>query len=277
MFFTQHNAKIETLIKQAEGKEEVEFLESLNDEDKGFMNALLGMAKAKEKKQMTESELDDNNEAINAKTFEDFGGALNVLNTSIIESGFNKPGLHAATDSEMIKAYLGNTPPDLSMMIRAKGHTELAAFINNPQKVPLIDIQRAVINKLVKNKQDEEKAALPTDLSEGDRKAKVKEINARDAAYYGIVLPENSLKDSWQDADDYTNMAKDMGVMPQGKAMPRVGLTKDAETQVINYLETIGDSKKAQRDSLGLWIIAFFVLLSALAYMWKSKIWKDLH
>ena len=72
-------------------------------------------------------------------------------------------------------------------------------------------------------------------------------------------------------------MAKDMGVMPQGKAMPRVGLTKEAETQVINYLETIGDSKKAQRDSLGLWIIAFFVLLSALAYMWKSKIWKDLH
>lgn len=277
MFFTQHNAKIETLIKQAEGKEEVEFLESLNDEDKSFMNALLGMAKVKEKRQMTEGELDDNNEAINAKTFEDFGGALNVLNTSIIESGFNKPGLHAATDSEMIKAYLGNTPPDLSMMIRAKGHTELAAFINNPQKVPLNDIQRAVINKLVKNKQDEEKAALPADLSEGDRKAKVKEINARDAAYYGIVLPENSLKDSWQDADDYTNMAKDMGVMPQGKAMPRVGLTKEAETQVINYLETIGDSKKAQRDSLGLWIIAFFVLLSALAYMWKSKIWKDLH
>ena len=51
------------------------------------------------------------------------------------------------------------------------------------------------------------------------------------------------MKDSWQSSDDYTNMAKDMGVMPQGKAMPRVGLTKEAETQVINYLETIGDSK----------------------------------
>ena len=36
---------------------------------------------------------------------------------------------------KIIKAYLGNTPPDLSMMIRAKGRTELAAFINNPQKV----------------------------------------------------------------------------------------------------------------------------------------------
>lgn len=277
MFFANHNAKIESLIKQGEGKEEAEFIESLNDEDKAFMNALLGMAKAKEKKDMSEDQLNDENDAINAKSFEDFGGALSVLNASLLESSFNKAGLHAATDSEMIKAYLGNTPPDLSMMIRVKGRTELAAFINNPQKVPLIDIQQAVINKLVKNKQDEEKAALPTDLSENDRKAKIKEINARDAAYYGIKLPENSMKDSWQSNEDYTNMAKDMGVMPQGKAMPRVGLTKEAETQVINYLETIGDSKKAQRDSLGLWIVGFFVLLSALAYMWKSKIWRDLH
>lgn len=277
MFFAQHNAKIESLLKQSEGKKDDAFLESLNSEDKAFLDSLLAATKAKEKEGLSEAELDNSNDEINKKQFADYGGAIAVLQNSLIESGFNKDGLHAATNADLIKAYLGNTPPDLSMMIRAKGHKELAAFINNPQKVPLIDIKAAIIGKLVKDKQNEEKQALPENLSDDEKKAKYKEIGARDAEYYGIKLPENTMKYSWQSNDDYTNMAKDMGVMPQGKAMPRVGLTKEAEEQVISYLETLGDSKKAQRDSLGLWIIGFFVLLSVLAYMWKSKIWRDLH
>ena len=277
MFFAQHNAKIESLLKQSEGKKDDAFLESLNSDDKAFLDSLLAFTKAKEKNGLSETELEDKNDEINKKHFEDYGGAIAVLQNSLVESGFNKDGLHAATHADLIKAYLGNTPPDLSMMIRAKGHKELAAFINNPQKVPLVDIKAAIIGKLVKDKQNEEKQALPGDLSEDKKKELYKEISARDAAYYGIKLPENTMKYSWQSDDDYTNMAKDMGVMPQGKAMPRVGLTKEAEEQVISYLETLGDSKKSQRDSLGLWIIGFFVLLSALAYMWKSKIWKDLH
>ena len=185
--------------------------------------------------------------------------------------------MQAATQPAFIKAYLGNNPPDLSMMIRAKGHHELSAFINNPQKIPLDDIKKAIINKLVQEKQQAEKDALPQDLTEEDRKARMKAIELKDANEYGIKLPENTTKSPWQNDDDYTNMAREMGVMPFGKSMPRVGLTKEAEEQIINYLETIGDSKKTQRDSLGTWIIGFFIILSIIAYLWKSKIWKDLH
>lgn len=277
MFFAQHNAKVESLLKQSQGKKDEAFLESLNAGDKEFLNSLLAATKAKEKDGLSEKELDDSNDKINEKHFADYGGVITVLQNSLIHSGFNKEGLHAATNPDLVKAYLGNTPPDLSMMIRAKGHDELAAFINNPQKVPLVDIKSAIVSKLVKDKQNEEKKALPKTLSDSEKEARYKEISARDAKYYGIKLPENTMKYSWQSDDDYTNMAKDMGVMPQGKAMPRVGLTKESEEQVISYLETLGDSKKSQRDSLGLWIVGFFVLLSALAYMWKSKIWRDLH
>lgn len=62
-----------------------------------------------------------------------------------------------------------------------------------------------------------------------------------------------------------------------GTAMPRVGLTKEAQHQVIEYLEKVGDSKKAERDSLGIKIMIFFAVLSLLAYAWKRQIWKDLH
>ena len=55
-----------------------------------------------------------------------------------------------------------------------------------------------------------------------------------------------------------------------GTSMPRLGLNQEAQEKVINYLESVGDSKKQERDSLG-WKI------TALAYAWKRKIWKDVH
>ncbi|RDU66753.1 ubiquinol cytochrome c oxidoreductase [Helicobacter didelphidarum] len=279
-FFALHNQEVTNWIertKNIKGEEaEATFLSSLNNEEHKFINSLLAMAKANEKKYLSEAEIDEKNDEINAKTIESYG-LVSLLQNSLIESNFEKVGLEADTHPEFIKAYLGNTPPDLSMMIRSKGQHELAAFINNPQKVPLIDIQKAVINKLVRDKRDEEKANIPTNISDEEREDMIAQIDSRDAEYYKIKLPENTTKSEWQNNDDYTNMAREMGVMPFGKSMPRVGLTKEAEKQVVNYLETIGDSKKAERDSLGWWIMGFFVLLSVLAYTWKSKIWRDLH
>lgn len=62
-----------------------------------------------------------------------------------------------------------------------------------------------------------------------------------------------------------------------GTAMPRVGLTEEAQKELIGYIENVGDSKKVERDSLGIKIMIFFALLALLAYAWKRKIWKDLH
>ncbi|MDY0238549.1 MAG: cytochrome c1, partial [Campylobacterales bacterium] len=62
----------------------------------------------------------------------------------------------------------------------------------------------------------------------------------------------------------------------EGTAMPRVGLKKDVQEQVISYLEEIGDSKKDERTKVGIYIIGFFIILSVFAYLWKRKIWKDL-
>ncbi|RDU71628.1 ubiquinol cytochrome c oxidoreductase [Helicobacter aurati] len=275
-FYAAHNAQVQPLINRAENDGEEMLIASLSEQDASFLNSLLAQAKSKEKSALTESEIDEHNDSINDKTIEHYG-VLNLLRNSLLESTFNKEGLQAATDSNLIKAYLGNNPPDLSMVIRSKGTHELAAFINNPQRVPLIEIQQSIINKLVKDKREEEKAALSPNLSQKEKEALYKQIDLRDAQYYHIALPANTAKSPWQSNDDYTNMAQEMGVMPQGKSMPRVGLTKQAEAQVISYLQTIGDSKKEDRDSLGLWFIAFFVLLSALAYMWKTKIWRDLH
>lgn len=101
------------------------------------------------------------------------------------------------SDKEAITEYMGTLPPDLSMMIRAKGEKYLTTFINNPQK------------------------------------------------------------------------------QLEGTSMPRVGLKKATQEQVIEYMETIGDSKKEERERTGLYIMGFFVILSVFAYLWKVKMWRD--
>ena len=107
--------------------------------------------------------------------------------------------LKAEGHADLIAKYMGSTPPDLSMMIRARSSEYLHNFINDTQK----------------------------------------------------MLPSTS--------------------------MPRVGLNKTSEDQVISYLQSVGDSKKAQRESVSVNIMIFFVILSVFAFLWKQYIWRNLH
>jgi ubiquinol-cytochrome c reductase cytochrome c1 subunit len=66
-------------------------------------------------------------------------------------------------------------------------------------------------------------------------------------------------------------------VLLKGTAMPRVGLTEKAQEEVIAYMEEIGDSKKAERESVGLWVMGYAVIFALLAYLWKRQIWKKVH
>lgn len=111
-----------------------------------------------------------------------------------------KNGTMAAfTPNADIKKYMGKVPPDLSQMIRSRGHEYLETFINDPQK----------------------------------------------------HLP--------------------------GTAMPRVGLTEEAQAQVISYLEEVGDSKKVQREELGPKFLIYLVIFAIFGFLWKASKWRDVH
>jgi len=62
-----------------------------------------------------------------------------------------------------------------------------------------------------------------------------------------------------------------------GTAMPRVGLTKEAEEKVVQYLEEVGDSKKDEREELGLYVILFFIVMTVFAYFFKVNVFKEVH
>lgn len=97
------------------------------------------------------------------------------------------------------------------------------------------------------------------------------------ANYLGSVPPDLSMiirSRGGQYLHDFINNTQKL--LP-GTAMPRVGLTEDAQVKVVSYLEKVGDSKKEERESTGIYIMIFFVILSIFAIGWKRSVWSKLH
>ncbi|EDO9224330.1 cytochrome c1 [Campylobacter coli] len=97
------------------------------------------------------------------------------------------------------------------------------------------------------------------------------------ANYLGSVPPDLSMmirSRGEQYLHDFINNTQKL--LP-GTTMPRVGLTEDAQVKVVSYLEKVGDSKKEERESTGIYIMIFFVILSIFAIGWKRSVWSKLH
>lgn len=103
--------------------------------------------------------------------------------------------------------------------------------------------------------------------------------NAEDVdKYMGVrYIPDLSMIIRARSVDYLHTFINDPQKMLPGTSMPRVGLSENAEKQVIAYLESVGDSKKAERESLGVYLMLFFGVMAILAYLWKKRIWSALH
>ena len=95
--------------------------------------------------------------------------------------------------------------------------------------------------------------------------------------YLGTKVPDLSMMIRSRNLEYLHTFINDPQKRLAGTAMPRVGLTQQAEDQVIAYMESGGDSKKAERESLGWKLVVFMVVMGVIAYLWKRKIWHDAH
>ncbi|MCI5969100.1 c-type cytochrome [Helicobacter sp.] len=95
--------------------------------------------------------------------------------------------------------------------------------------------------------------------------------------YLDTKVPDLSMMIRSRDIEYLHNFINDPQKILPGTAMPRVGLTQEAEKQVIAYMESVGDSKKEERESLGYKLVIFMLIMGVIAYLWKRKIWKDTH
>jgi len=99
--------------------------------------------------------------------------------------------------------------------------------------------------------------------------------NAFIKSYLGAEAPDVSMMIRSKKAEYLSTFINEPLKMVEGIAMPRVGLTEASQDQVINYMESVGDRKKAEREGLGLKLIGFMAIFTLIAYLWKVQIWKE--
>ncbi len=95
--------------------------------------------------------------------------------------------------------------------------------------------------------------------------------------YLGALPPDLSIIIRAKNKEFLKDFINDPQVLLPNTSMPRVGLTKQSTEQVIKYFEKVGDKKKVQRETLIPKIIGYLIIFTLFAYLWKAKLWKELH
>lgn len=97
------------------------------------------------------------------------------------------------------------------------------------------------------------------------------------SAYMGTTPPDLSQYTKSRSDQYLHELINDPQKHLEGTAMPRVGLTQTAEAQVVLYMEEIGEAKKQERLDLAPKFLAYLLIFAIFGFLWKAKIWREVH
>jgi ubiquinol-cytochrome c reductase cytochrome c1 subunit len=149
-----------------------------------------------------------------------------------------------AADSE---AWFGRSPPDLSLITRAKGTDYVYRFL----KGFYVDPSKATgTNNLAL-----EGAAMPAVLSdlEGVKRAVFGKAAEGAHATGKHVEKFEQIAPGQLNAEQYDNFVRD----------------------TVNFLDYVGEPSQVDRRQIGIWAVLFLLVFTAFAWMLKKEYWKD--
>lgn len=217
--------------------------------------------------------------------------------------GIKSQNINAPMDAASAGASFGVVPPDLSHIASVLNPQFIAHFIkdptkaaklthkykdNNPYPMPafaqlsdqdLADIVAYLVSIAPKKLEDKAVFAQACQRCHNVKYDKIHAVtDAKDLhRYLGGQVPDLSMMIRSMGREKLEIFLNDPQKILPGTAMPRVGLNKAAQEQIINFLEKTGDRKKHQRDALGIKIMIFFAVMALLTYAWKQKVWREVH
>ena len=106
---------------------------------------------------------------------------------------------------------------------------------------------------------------------------KVAEEQAALADYLGTLPPDLSIMIRARSEHFLHTFIENPQSQLPGTAMPRTGLNKEGMEKVFAYLEETGDPSKPLREETGPKVLLFFIIFTALAFLWKKSMWKGHH
>jgi ubiquinol-cytochrome c reductase cytochrome c1 subunit len=155
-----------------------------------------------------------------------------------------------ASDAE---TWFGKTPPDLSLMARARGKDYLYRFLTTF----FLDPTRPT----GANNLQLPATAMPAVLSEleGLKRAVYKNEETRSAD--GKVATE-------QVFDHFEQIVPGRLSTAEYEAFVR---------DTVNFLDYVGEPAQVARRALGVWVVLFLLVFTWLAWLMKREYWKDVH
>jgi len=235
-------------------------------------------------------------------------GSEIVSSNCIACHAIEKAGFPPIMDDASSAAAYGVVPPDLSTAGHLYNSDFLAAFIKNPAKATktehkyvdgavhpmpsynwmkpqeIADIV-AYLNSIAPKEMTNKEVFVDAcqrchsikygDFYGGSMTAKTPTANIK--SYMGKIPPDLSQHIRSRGENYLHEFINDPQKHLKGTAMPRVGLTEEAENQAIGYMEEVGDSKKPQRDALGPKFLMYLVVFALFAWLWKFKVWREVH
>jgi ubiquinol-cytochrome c reductase cytochrome c1 subunit len=142
-----------------------------------------------------------------------------------------------AKDAE---TWFGKTPPDLSLMVRARGRNYIYQFL----KTFYVDPTR----QTGANNLRLPSTAMPHVLSELE--------GLKKAVYRGPIFDHfETLAPGRLSATEYDGFVRD----------------------TVNFLDYVSEPTQAARRALGVWVVLFLLVFTWLAWLVKREYWKDVH
>jgi len=248
-------------------------------------------------------------DGLNGMTGNATAGAEIVAQNCTACHSINKVGFPPLMDDASSAASYGVVPPDLSSAGKIYDANYLAAFIKDPAKAgktehkyadgntahpmpaynwmqpqeiaDIVAYLQSIAPKEMTNKEVFADACQRChsikygDFYGGTMAATTPDENIK--SYMGVIPPDLSQMIRSRSEGFLHEFINDPQKHLEGTAMPRVGLTLEAENQAIEYLTEVGDSKKAERESLGGPFLGYLVIFAIFAWLWKIKIWRQVH
>ncbi len=235
-------------------------------------------------------------------------GATLVQANCIACHSIEKQGFPPLMDDITSAASYGVVPPDLSSTGKIYNANYLAAFIKDPAKASkvshkfvdgkvhpmpgyewmkpqeiadMVAYLQSIAPKEITNKEVFKDACQRChgikygDMQKGTMAMKTPAENIK--TYMGKLPPDLSQYIRSRSVSYLHEFINDPQKHLEGTAMPRVGLTQEAETQVITYMQEVGDSKKAEREALGPKFLIYLVIFAIFAWLWKISKWREVH
>jgi ubiquinol-cytochrome c reductase cytochrome c1 subunit len=184
---------------------------------------------------------------------QDLAIPTNLLQKELIPPGDNATQYILTTmPAADAEAWFGKTPPDLSLMARARGTDYLYQFF----KTFYVDPTRPTgVNNLRLPT-----TAMPHVLSELE--------GLKGAVFKDVTKTVDGQVTHEQVFDHFEQIAPG-----RLTATEYDGFVRDT----VNFLDYVGEPTQAARRALGVWVVLFLLVFTWLAWLMKRDYWKDVH